>query len=88
MADDKGTHLPDPPTRQDFPETKDKVVEIVELTVEPDYYGITIRFQDKTALSFVLETCVFAFPVYEDWTSGEAKPLKQYRPIRSEISSD
>jgi len=88
MADNKGTHLPGPPTRQDFPEARDKVVEIVELTVEPDYYGITIRFQDKTALTFSMEPCVFVFPIYEDWTSGDAKVLKQYQPIRSKISTD
>ena len=70
---------------QNFPEVKDKIVEKVELSVESDYYGITIRFQDKTALSFVIEPCVFAFPVYEDWTSGEAKRLKEYRPIRSRV---
>jgi hypothetical protein len=88
MADDKSTHFPDLPTRQDFPEAKDKIVEIVEVTVEPDRYGITIRFQDKTSLTFLIEPCVFAFPVYEDWTGEEAKILKQYQPIRSEIKSD
>ena len=88
MADNNGNHLPDLPTRQDFPEVKDKVVEIVEITVEPGHYGISLRFQDKTAITFVIEPCVFAFPVYEDWTGGEAKILKQYPPMRSEISSD
>jgi hypothetical protein len=24
-----------------------------------------------------MEACVFAFPVYEDWTSGEAKPREE-----------
>ena len=85
MADNKGTHPPDPSTRQDFSEAKDKIVEIVEVTVEPDYYGITIRFQDKTSLTFVIEPCIFAFPIYSDWTSGEEKALKQYRPIRSKV---
>jgi hypothetical protein len=85
MADNQITHLPDLPTRQDFPEVKDKIVEIVELSVEPDYYGITIRFRDKTALTFVIEPCVFTFPIYSDWTGGEEKPLTRYQPIRSEI---
>lgn len=85
MADNNGNHLPDLPTRHDFPEAKDKIVELVELSVESGYYGITIRFHDKTALTFVIEPCVFAFPVYEDWTGGEAKVLKEYTPIRSEI---
>lgn len=87
MADNQH-NLPDLPARQYFPEAIDKTVELVELAVEPGYYGISIRFHDKTALTFVIEPCVFTFPVYEDWTSGEAKILNQYPPIRSEISSD
>jgi len=83
MADNQNTDLPDPSTRQDFPEVKDKIVETVGITVEPDYYGITIRFQDRTALTFKIEPCVFAFPVYSDFASGEEKPLTRYQPIRS-----
>jgi hypothetical protein len=85
MADNQNTDLPEPFTRQYFPEAIDKIVELVELSVESGFYGITIRFQDKTALTFVIEPCVFTFPVYEDWADGEAKILKQYEPIRSEI---
>lgn len=77
MADNNGNHLPDLPTRHDFPEVKDKIVELVELSAEPDYYGISIRFQDRTALTFAIEPCVVAFPVFSDWTSGEEHQLKQ-----------
>ena len=85
MAENQHTDLPEPSTRRYFPETIDKIVELVELAVEPGYYGIAIRFQDKTALTFTIKPCVFTFPVYEDWTSGDAKILKQYPPIRNEI---
>jgi len=88
MAENKGTHLPEPPTRQEFPEAKGKIVDRVELSADAAYYGITIRFQDKTALTFKIEQCVVAFPVYEDWTSGEEKPLKQYRPVHSKTSKE
>lgn len=88
MAESKDTNLPNSPTRHDFPEVKGKIVEAVEVTVTSEYYGITVRLQDKTTLNFVMEPCVFAFPVYSDFTSGEEKILKQYRPIRSEIKSD
>ena len=71
---------------QNFPEVKGKVVEKVELSVESDYFGISIRFQDRTSLSFVIEPSVFATPVYEDWKSGEGKALKEYTPIRSTVS--
>ena len=84
MADNQH-NLPDQPGRQYFPEAIDKIVELVELAVEPGYYGISIRFQDKTALTFVIEPCVFTSPVYEDWIGEEVKILKQYPPIRSEI---
>jgi len=86
MAENKGTHFPEPHTRQDFHEVKDKIVESVELFVEPTFYGITIRFQDKTALTFSIESCgVVAFPVLADWTGGEEKTLKKYTPVRSKI---
>lgn len=85
MADNKGTDLPAPHTRQDFPEAKDKIVDIVELTADTGYYGITIRFQDSTTLTFAIEPCVVAFPVYSDWTGGEEHQLKQYQPILSKI---
>lgn len=88
MAENQHTDLPEPSTRRYFPEAIDKIVELVELAVEPGYYGITIRFHDKTSLSFVIEPCVFTSPVYEDWTEGEAKILKQYPPIRSELSEE
>jgi hypothetical protein len=85
MADNQNTDLSDESTRQDFPEVKGKIIESVEVSVTPDYFGFGIHFQDKTSLTFVIEPCIFAFPVYEDWTSGEAKILKQYPLIRSEI---
>jgi hypothetical protein len=88
MAENKGTHLREDSTRQDFPEVKGKIIESVEITVEPDRYAISVHCQDKTSLTFMIESCVFTFPVHEDWTSGEAKILKKYQPIRSEISKD
>jgi hypothetical protein len=69
---------------QEFPEVKDKTVEMVELNVEAGYYGISIRFQDKTALTFTMESRIAAVPVYSEWSDGEEKILKQYDPVRSE----
>jgi len=48
-------------------------------------YAITIRFQNKTALAFTLETAVFTFPVLSDWTSGDEEILKKYKAIRSRV---
>jgi hypothetical protein len=85
MAAIKGTHSPKKHTRQGFPEVKDKMVDNVELSAEPGYYGVTIRFRDKTALTFAIEPSLIAFPVFTDWRSGEEKPLKRYRRMHSKI---
>ena len=83
MADIEST--PAPRIRQDFPEVKDKIVDIVEFEIEPGYYAVTIRFHDKTSLTFSIEPCVFTFPILEDWTDGEAKIIKEYKPLRSRV---
>lgn len=71
--------------KQEFPEVKDKVVELVELSVEPDFYGVTIRFQDSTSLTFAIEPCLVASPIFSKWKDGEEKRLKEYNPVGSEI---
>ena len=87
MADIKGTHSKHQHTRlvADFPEVKDKIIDGVELSADHEYYGITIRFQDNTTLTFTVEPCVVTFPVLAAWTEGEEKTLKKYRPVRSKV---
>ena len=87
MADIKGTHSEDSRTRQvvSFPEVKGKIVESVELSADPDYYGITFHFQDKSTLTFIIEPCLITFPVLADWTEGEEKTVKRYKPVRSKV---
>jgi hypothetical protein len=82
LAENKDT------TRQEFPEVQGKIVDSVGISVEADYYGIDIRFQDKTSLTFAIEPCVFAFPAYAQWTGGEEKILKQYEAVRSTVSRE
>lgn len=82
MADIKNTR-----TRQHFPEVKGKTVDIVEFDIEASFYGVTIRFQDKTSLTFSMEPCVFTFPVLEDWAEGEGKIIKEYEPLQSPVSA-
>jgi hypothetical protein len=74
---------------QDFPEVKGKTVEMVEISAGSDYYGVIIRFQDNTSLSFAIEpsvTTVATVPVYSQWTDGNEKVLKEYEPVRSETA--
>lgn len=85
MADNKSTESPEERTKQEFPEVKGKIVDSVELIADADYYGIDIRFHDKTALAFSFESGVIAVPEYSDWTSGEQKSIKEYKPVQSKI---
>ena len=89
MADNKRTHIQriHSSLREfaDFPEVKDKIIDGVEVSADHEYYGITIRFQDKTSLNFTLETAVFTFPVLSDWTSGDEEILHKYKAVRSRI---
>jgi len=89
MAENKGTHPPKKRTSRkevlEFPAVKGKTVEGVELFSDHEYYGITIRFQDKTALQFPFEIAVFAFSSLSDWKSGNERILKKYKSVRSNI---
>jgi hypothetical protein len=86
MAENKNNDLPEPSTRQDFPEVKDKVVEIVEVSAEPNYNAITIRFTDGGSLTFTMESCIVTFPVLSEWQDGEEKQLKKYQAILSKLA--
>jgi hypothetical protein len=83
MAENKSNESPERDTSTRFPEVKGKIVESIELTAEPGYYGININFTDKTAMVFSIEPSVVALPYLGDWTGGERKILKQYEPVRS-----
>jgi len=89
MAENKRTHARRKRTSRrevlEFPAVKGKTVEAVELFSDHEYYAISIRFQDKTALQFPLETAVFAFPSLSNWKSGNEKILKKYKSVRSNI---
>ncbi|PYP91846.1 MAG: hypothetical protein DMG65_05965 [Candidatus Angelobacter sp. Gp1-AA117] len=89
MAESKGTHPSKKRTSRkevlEFPEVNGKTVEAVELFSDHEYYAITVRFQDKTALHFALETAVFSFPTLSNWKSGNDRILKKYKSVGSNI---
>jgi len=69
-----------------FPQAKGKIIASAELAVSSDYFTIEIKFQDKTSLSFDLETCAMVYPELINWKSGNYKPLQRWRPIHSRSS--
>jgi hypothetical protein len=68
---------------QKFPMAKGKIVAEVELSISPDYRIIEVIFQDKTSLTFNLESCLQVAPELVSWKSGSYKPLKRWRTVHS-----
>jgi hypothetical protein len=64
-----------------FP-VKGKIVE----SVEADAKAITILFQDKTALSFDLDSSHVVFPELSDWKTGDWRAVKRWPPIHGKLS--
>jgi hypothetical protein len=68
---------------QKFPMAKGKIVAEVELSISPDYRIIEVIFQDKTSLTFNLESCLQVTPELVNWKSGSYKPMKRWRSVHS-----
>jgi hypothetical protein len=68
---------------QKFPAANGKIVAEVELSISPDYRIIEIVFQDKTSLTFNLESCLQVTPELVSWKAGKYDPLKRWRPVHS-----
>ena len=84
MTDTKGNESSGQDTNiTRFPEAAGKIIESIELIAEPGYYGIDVNFTDNTAMVFSVEPFVVALPYLGDWTTGERKILKQWKPVRS-----
>jgi hypothetical protein len=66
-----------------FPTAKGKIIAEVELSISPDYRIIEVIFQDKTSLTFNLESCLQVTPELVSWKSGSYKPLRRWRPVHS-----
>jgi hypothetical protein len=68
---------------QRFQEAKGKTIAEVELSISPDYNIIEVVFQDKTSLTFNLDSRVQIAPELVSWKSGSYRPLKRWRPVLS-----
>lgn len=66
-----------------FLEAKDKSVERVEFSTEPGSHNIGIRFKDKTSLNFEIETSFTVRADYSDFTDGNERILRRWKPLRS-----
>ncbi len=67
-----------------FEEVKSKLVDFVEVFTTGEYHSIDVRFQDKTALHFVINPGFSLETEYADWKTGNGRPIKRWPLIHSE----
>jgi len=66
-----------------FPQAKGKLVEAVEFSTELGYHCISVNFQDKTSLSFAIDTSFTVETDYSDWKTGNQRLLHRWRPVQN-----
>jgi hypothetical protein len=67
-----------------FPQAKGRTVELVELIADGDYHCVSIRFQDKTGLTVVIDPALTFKAEFSDWKNSEPRVLKRWPTVRSE----
>ena len=67
-----------------FEEIKGKPVEHVEVFTTGEYHSIDLRFQDKTAMHFVIDPGFTLESEYADWKTGNWRLIKRWPLIRSQ----
>src|SRR5260221_14354496 len=66
-----------------FEEVKGKPLDYVEGFTASEYHSIDVRFEDKTAMHFVIDPGFTLETEYADWKTGNWRPIKRWPPIRS-----
>jgi len=67
-----------------FEEVKGKPVDFVEVFTAAEYHSIAVRFEDKTALHFVIDPGFIMEAELADWKTGNWRPIKRWPLIHSE----
>src|SRR4051794_21854862 len=60
-----------------------RTVERVELNLDSDFHCISIRFQNDTDLTFVIDPALTFRADYSRWKAGNQKILKRWSPVSS-----
>jgi hypothetical protein len=66
-----------------FPQARGKTLDMVEFYTCPGHHIISVRFQDKTSLDFILEPNFVVEPLYSDWKTGNERQVRKWPMIRS-----
>jgi hypothetical protein len=68
----------------EFPHARGRTVEKVELSTDSDFPCISIRFQDNTDLTVVIDPWLTFRADYSRWKDGNQKVLKRWPVFRSD----
>jgi hypothetical protein len=66
-----------------FPQARGRTVEMVELSLDPEFQCISIRFKDNTDLTVVIDPALTFQATYAEWKAGNQKVLKRWPVVRS-----
>ena len=68
----------------EFPEARGRTVERVELSTASDFPCVSIRFQDNTDLTVLVDPWLTFQVDYSKWKAGNQKILKRWPVFRSD----
>ena len=68
----------------EFPEVRGLTVEKAELSADSDFPCISIRFQDSTDLTVVIDPWLTFQADYSRWEAGNQKVLRRWPVFRSD----
>jgi hypothetical protein len=72
------------PWLMEFPQARGRTVETVRLSADSDFHCISIRFQDNTDLTVVIDPWLTFRADYSRWKDGNQKVLKRWPVLRSD----
>jgi hypothetical protein len=67
----------------EFPQARGKMIEQIEVNTDSDFQCISIRFQDDTDLTVVIDPGLTFRADYSRWKAGKQKVLKRWPVFRS-----
>jgi hypothetical protein len=65
-------------------EFRGKIVDYVQIFTSGEYNSISVRFQDKTSVDFVIDPSFTVDTNYADWKTGDMRRIKRWPLIHSE----
>ena len=68
----------------EFPEARGRTVEKVSLSTDSDFPCVSIRFQDNTDLTVLIDPWLTFQADYSRWKDGNQKVLKRWPVFRSD----